>query len=110
MVTLNNFGNVFQDEASIIKNLYEAPKSEPPKNDTPKEVDFEQIVKELQEIKASLNQGSHEYEIVASLEEDSKEKNWDGISSTITKYMSSFASGTLANLAGVYLSKLFQLG
>lgn len=110
MAEIYNIGNIFQSGSSLIENLHEAPKSEPPKSDTPKDVDFEKIVKELQEIKASLKQGSHEYKIVASLEEDGKEKNWSGISSTITKYMSSVASGTLANLAGTYLSKLFQLG
>lgn len=109
MATFNNFGVTFQKGSSMIENLYEAPKSESPKNDIPKQVDFEQIVKELQEIKASLRQGSEEYKIVSSLEEDSEKGNWEGISSTIKKNMSSFASSALANLAGAYLSKLFQL-
>lgn len=91
--TLNN-------NASVIRNLYEAPQ----------EVDFKQIEKELGEIKASLKKGSLEFQVVESLEKKSKAHNWNAIRSAIGQFSSQFSSATLANLAGCYLSQLLGLG
>lgn len=87
------------DEASVIRNVYE----------TSKAVDFDQIEKELQEIKASLKRGSSEFQAVDTLEKSSKARDWGAICSAIGKFTSQFSSATLANLVGSYLSQLFRL-
>lgn len=104
MATLNIANNTFDGGASVVRNLYEAPKDE-----ALKEVDFEQIVKELQEIKIRLQEGSQEFLVVDTLEKSSKDHNLSGISSAICGFASQFTSSALANLAGVYLSHLFNL-
>lgn len=97
-VTLTN--STLNDEASVIRNLYESPKA----------VDFEQIERELREIKASLKEGSLEFQAVETLERGSKAHDWGAICSAIGKFASQFTSATLANLAGGSLSQLFNLG
>lgn len=97
-VTLTN--STLNDEASVIRNLYESPKA----------VDFEQIERELREIKASLKEGSLEFQAVEILERGSKAHDWGAICSAIGKFASQFTSATLANLAGGCLSQLFNLG
>ena len=97
-ITLSN--STLNDNASVVRNLYE----------TPKEADFEQIEKELREIKSSLNRGSLEFKVVETLEESSKARNWGAICSAIGQFTSQFAGATLANLAGCYLSQVFGLG
>ena len=96
-VTLTN--STLNDEASVIRNLYESPKA----------VDFEQIEKELREIKASLKEGSPEFQAVDTLERGSKAHDWRAICSAIGNFTSQFTSATLANLAGACLSQLFNL-
>ena len=97
-VTLTN--STLNDEASVIRNLYESPKA----------VDFEQIESELREIKASLKEGSPEFQAVETLERGSKAHDWGAICSAIGKFESQFTSATLANFAGGCLSQLFNLG
>lgn len=96
-VNMNN--STLTDEASVIRNVYE----------TPRAVDFEQIEKELQEIKASLKKGSSEFQAVDTLERSSKAHDLGAICSAIGKFTSQFTGATLANLAGSYLSQLFRL-
>lgn len=97
-ISLTN--STLTDNASIIRNLYEAPK----------EVDFEQIEKELREIKAGLKKGSSEFQVVETLEKSSKAHDWSAICSAIRQFASQFAGATLANLTGGYLSQLFGIG
>lgn len=97
-ITITN--NKLKDEASVIRNLYEAPKT----------VDFEKIEKELQEIKAGLKIGSPEFQVVDTLEKSSRAHDWSAICSAIAKFASQFAGAALANLAGTYLSELLGLG
>lgn len=97
-VTLTN--STLNDEASVVRNLYEAPTA----------VDFEQIEKELREIKNSLKKGSPEFQAVETLERGSKAHDWGAICSAIGKFASQFTGAALANLAGSYLSQLFHLG
>lgn len=92
--------STFNNEASVVRNVYEAPK----------DVDFEQIEKELQEIKTSLKIGSPEFQAVDILERGSKAHDWGAICSAISKFTSQFTGATLANLAGSYLSHLLNLG
>ena len=97
-ITLTN--STLNGEASVVRNLYESPKG----------VDFEQIEKELQEVKASLKEGSPEFQAVDTLEKSSKAHDWSAICSAIGKFASQFTGATLANLAGSYLSQLLRLG
>ncbi len=97
-ITLTN--STLNDDASVIRNLHEAPQK----------VNFERIEKELGEIKASLKKGSSEFQVVETLERHSKARNWSAICSAIGQFSSQFASATLANLTGCYLSQLFGLG
>lgn len=94
-VTFTN--STLNDNASVVHNLYEAPE----------EVDFEQIEKELREIKDTLKSGSPEFQAVDTLEKGSKARDWGAICSTIGKFASQFTGATLANLTGSYLSQLF---
>jgi len=100
MANINIIDNKLSDTASVIRNLYEAPKG----------IDFEQIEEELSEIKDSLKQGSLEFQVVETLEKSSKTHNWSAICSAIGQFTSQFASATLANLTGGYLSQLLGLG
>lgn len=97
-ITLTN--STLNNETSVIRNLYESPKA----------ADFEQIEKELQEIKAGLKEGSPEFQVVDTLERGSKAHDWGAICSAIGRFASQFTSATLANLAGACLSHLFNLG
>lgn len=97
-ITMTN--NTLNDNASVIRNLHEAPEG----------VNFEKIEKELQEIKSHLKKGSPEFEAVETLERSSKAHNWGAICSTIGKFASQFAGATLSSLAGSYLSNLLGLG
>lgn len=63
-ITLTN--NTLNGEASVIRNLYNAPKT----------VDFDQIEQELQEIKECLKKGSPEFQAVDTLERNSKARDW----------------------------------
>lgn len=101
MVYINNItGNTFNDNATIVKNQYNASES----------VDFERIEKELQEIKISLKEGSREFQVVDMLEKSSKAHDWNAICSTIGKFTAEFTKSTLANLAGAYLTHRLNLG
>ncbi len=100
MANINILDNKLSDNASVIHNLYEAPQG----------IDFEQIEEELCEIKASLKKGSPEFQVVETLEKSSKAHNWGAICSAIGQFTSQFASATLANLTGGYLSQLLGLG
>ena len=97
-ITLTN--STLNDHASVIRNLHEAPKG----------IDYEKIEKELREIKTNLKNGGLEYQVVETLEKSSKAHDWSAICTAISQFTSQFASATLANLAGCYLSQLFGLG
>lgn len=97
-ITMTN--TTLNDNASVIRNLHEAPKG----------IDYEQIITELQEIKSRLKKGSPEFEAVETLERSSKAHDWGAICSAIGKFVSQFTGATLANLAGSYLSQLLGLG
>lgn len=97
-ITLTN--NTLNGEASVIRNLYNAPKT----------VDFDQIEQELQEIKECLKKGSPEFQAVDTLERNSKARDWGAICSAVGTFASQFTGATLANLVGSYLSNLFKLG
>lgn len=98
-ITLTN--NKLTGEASVIRNLYEAPKVA---------VDFDRIEQELKEIKESLKKGSPEFQAVDTLERSSRARDWGAIRSAIGTFASQFTGATLANLAGSYLSQLLKLG
>lgn len=98
-INISMTDNTFNDNSSVIRNLYESPKG----------VDFDQIVKELQEIKTSLKKGSPEFQAVDTLEKSSKEHDWGAICSAIGKFVCEFTGATLSNLAGSYLSQLLGL-
>lgn len=97
-ITVTN--STLNDNASVIRNLYEAPA----------EADYEQIERELQIIKSRLKEGSRELQVVETLEQSSKARNWEAICTAIGKFASQFTGATLANLAGYYLSQRFGLG
>ena len=96
-ITITN--NSFIDDSSVIRNLYEAPEI----------VDYARIEEELQAIKKNLEKESQEYQIVETLEQNSKAHSWEAICATIKDFMLQFSSATLANLAGSYLSQRLGL-
>lgn len=57
-ITINN--SSFIGESSVIRNLYDAPEST--------EIDFNRIIKELQEIKAGLRSDTIDFQVVDTLE------------------------------------------
>ena len=65
--------NTFNDKASVIRKLYEAPTI----------AEYAQIEKELQVIKDRLERGSQEYQVVEALEQTSKTHSWEAICATI---------------------------
>lgn len=98
-ITITVTNSTLKDEASVVRNLYEAPKT----------VDFERIEKELQEIKTHLVKGSPEFQVVETIEKSSKAHDFGAICSSIGNFTSQFTSAALANLAGAYLSQLLGL-
>lgn len=91
--------NTFNNKASVIRKLYEAPTI----------AEYEQIEKELQVIKDKLEKGSQEYQVVEALEQTSKTHSWEAICATIKAFAFQFSSATLANLTGSYLSQRLGL-
>lgn len=98
-INVNVTNSTFDKDASVIRNVYQ----------TPEAINFEQIEKELKEIKATLKKGSLEFQAVDTLERNSKARNWGAICSSIGKFTSQFTGATLAHLVGSYLSQLFKL-
>lgn len=96
-ITVTN--SIFNDQSSVFREFSEAPK----------DIDFEQIEKELREIKKGLKEESLEFQVVDTLEKGSRAHDWGAICSAIGKFTSQFTGATLANLAGHYLGQLFHL-
>ena len=99
MANITVTGSTFNDNASVVQNLYEASES----------IDYSQIEKELQAIKDKLEKGSQEYQVVEVLEQNSKAHSWEAICATIKAFAFQFSSAALANLAGSYLSQRLGL-
>lgn len=98
-ITVNN--STFNGKSSVIRNLYDAPESG--------EIDFDRIIKELQEIKAGLRSDTIDFQVVDKLEKTSRKRNWKELRSVAGNFASQFTSAALANLTGAYLSHLLGL-
>ena len=72
-------------------------------------VNFDLIIKELQDIKRCLSEKSTDYQIVQELEVSAKQRNWDKLSNTVHGFLTQFSSTVLANLTGAYLCGLLKL-
>lgn len=98
-ITVNN--SSFTGESSVIRNLYNVSE--------PTEIDFDRIIRELQEIKTGLSSSTIDFQVVDKLEKTSKKRNWGELRSVAGKFASQFTNAALANLAGAYLSRLLGL-
>ena len=96
-ITIDN--NTFNDNSSVIKNLYEVPKF----------IDYARIERELIVIKADLEEESPAYRFVETLEQNCKDHKWKSICNTIKDFAFQFSSATLSHLLGSYLSELLGL-
>lgn len=98
MVNIEIKDCTFNDNAKAIHSIYEISNN-----------DFRQIEKELQDIKATLKQGTLQYNAVTELQNGVNQRNVNSINSSIKQFANQFSSATLANLAGACLSKLIGL-
>ena len=96
-ITIDN--NTFNDNSSVIKNLYDAPKI----------IDYARIERELFIIKDGLEKESPLYRLVITLEQNCKAHNWKSICDAIKNFAFKFSSTTLSHLVGSYLSGLLGL-
>ena len=95
--------STFTGNSSVIRNLNlsDAPESA--------DIDFDRIIRELQEIKAGLRSSTIDFQVVDKLEKASRKRDWRGLRSAAGKFASQFTNAALANLAGAYLSGLLGL-
>ena len=95
--------STFTGNSSVIRNLNlsDAPESA--------DVDFDRIIRELQEIKAGLRSSTIDFQVVDKLEKASRKRDWRELRSAAGKFASQFTNAALANLAGAYLSGLLGL-
>mgnify|MGYP001026162065 CR=1 FL=1 len=93
----------FTGNSSVIRNLNlsDAPESA--------DIDFDRIIRELQEIKADLRRDTIDFQVVDKLEKTGRKRNWNELRSVAGKFASQFTNAVLANLAGAYLSGLLGL-
>ena len=90
--------STFTGNSSVIRNLNlsDAPESA--------DIDFDRIIRELQEIKAGLRSSTIDFQVVDKLEKKNKKRDWRELRSAAGKFASQFTNAALANLAGAYLS------
>ena len=95
--------STFTGNSSVIRNLNlsDAPESA--------DIDFDRIIRELQEIKAGLRCSTIDFQVVDKLEKASRKRDWRELRSAAGKFASQFTNAALANLAGAYLSGLLGL-
>ena len=95
--------STFTGNSSVIRNLNlsDAPESA--------DIDFDRIIRELQEIKAGLRSSTIDFPVVDKLEKASRKRDWRELRSAAGKFASQFTNAALANLAGAYLSGLLGL-
>ena len=95
--------STFTGNSSVIRNLNlsDAPESA--------DIDFDRIIRELQEIKAGLRSSTIDFQVVDKLEKASRKRDWTELRSAAGKFASQFTNAALANLAGAYLSGLLGL-
>ena len=95
--------STFTGNSSVIRNLNlsDAPESA--------DIDFDRIIRELQEIKAGLRSSTIDFQVVDKLEKASRKRDWRELRSAAGKFASQFTTAALANLAGAYLSGLLGL-
>lgn len=95
--------STFTGNSSVIRNLNlsDAPESA--------DIDFDRIIRELQEIKAGLRSSTIDFQVVDKLEKASRKRDWRELQSAAGKFASQFTNAALANLAGAYLSGLLGL-
>lgn len=100
-IAVNNSAFIFIGESSIIRNLYDAPE--------PVKIDFNRIIKELQEIRVSHRRDTIDFQVVDKLETTGRKRTWGELWSVAGKFASQFTNTALANLASAYLSGLLGL-
>lgn len=88
--------------ASIIRHIHEATKIS--------DINFERIIADLKRNKSRFDNSSAEFRAVEVLEQNASSRDWNSLYKSIEQFSTQFASATLANIAGSYLSQLFHIG